>query len=81
MWHVYITMLNLPKRIRMKAKIMLAGIWVGPHMPSMKLLLEPIDDLNHLYTDGLTVMLPNGHADFRAKLVMAVLICMQRLQC
>ena len=58
----------------MKAEnIMLAGVWVGPQKPSMKLLLEPIiDDLKRLYTDGLTVMLPNGHTDFKAKLVLAV---------
>ena len=74
MWPVYVTILNLPPSIQMKAEnIMLAGVWVGPHKPSMKLLLEPIiDDLKYLYTDGLTVMLPNGHADFKAKLAMAV---------
>ena len=71
--HVYITILNLPIRIWMKENIILPGIWVGPHKPSMKLLLEPIvDDLSYLYTDSLTVMLPNGHADFKANLEMAV---------
>ena len=72
MWPVYVTILNLPPSIQMKAEnIMLAGVWVRPHKPSMKLLLEPIiDDLKYLYTDGLTVTLPpNGHADFK---VMAV---------
>ena len=73
MWPVYVTILNLPPSIEMKAEnITLDGVWVGPHKPSMKLLLDPIiDDLKYLYTDGLTVMLLNGHADFKAKLVMA----------
>ena len=58
----------------MKAdNIILAGVWVGPHKPSMKLLLQPVmDDLNCLCRDGLTVMLPNGSEDFKAKLVFAV---------
>lgn len=71
MWPVYISVLNLHPSIRMKAdNIILAGVWVGPHKPSMKLLLQPVmDDLNCLYRDGLTVMLPNGSEDFKAKLV------------
>lgn len=74
MWPVYISVLNLHPSIRMKAdNIILAGVWVGPHKPSMKLLLQPVmDDLNSLCRDGLTVMLPNGSEDFKAKLVFAV---------
>ena len=55
----------------MKAdNIIFAGVWVGPHKPSMKLLLQPVmNDLNCLYRDGLTVMLPNGSEGFKAKLV------------
>ena len=58
----------------MKAdNIILAGVWIGPHKPSMKLLLQPVmDDLNCLCRDGLTVMLPKGSEDFKAKLVFAV---------
>ena len=73
MWPVCITVLNLPPRIRMNAEnILLAGLWVGPQKPSMKLLLDPvIQDLNNLHTHGLTVTLPNGPVNFKVKLVLA----------
>lgn len=74
LWPVYLVILNLPPEVRMNASnIMLAGLWVGPTKPLMKLLLDPIlSSLKNLSTDGIMINTPNGMQRLKGKLVMGL---------
>ena len=74
MWPVYLAILNLPPNIRMNAEnMLLAGLWVGPKKPAMKLLLDPVmSTLQDLYTKGLTFPLPSGNVNVKAKLLFGI---------
>ena len=73
-WPVYLVILNLPARIRMKAEnIIFCGLWVGPGKPPMPRLLEPImKTLRSLKTSGLQIRTPAGLSTVRARLVMGI---------
>jgi hypothetical protein len=77
-WPVYLVILNLPAQVRMNAQnIILCGVWVGPTKPLMNLLLDPICEcLQQLSTLGINI----GDHVYRAKLVMGVFDCQQKLQ-
>jgi len=55
LYPVFIVILNLPPKIRMNAENMiLAGLYVGPKKPVMKLLLDPVmKNLKHLLVFGV----------------------------
>ena len=74
LYPVLIVILNLPPDIRMNAEnIILAGLFVGPKKPVMKLLLDPVmKNLEHLFIDGLTMSLPGGLTTVKTKLVFGV---------
>ena len=74
LWPVFLTILNLPASIRMKAEnVILAGLWYGPSKPPMTLLLEPVlKSLQYLSTSGVVVRTPTGLRTIRAMLVMGV---------
>lgn len=82
LWPVFLTILNLPASIRMKAEnVLLIGLWYGPSKPPMKLLLEPVlESLRELSISGVVVRTPAGVKTFRSMLVMGV-IFLQRLLC
>ena len=74
LWPVFVTILNLPISIRMKAEnVLLAGLWYGSAKPPMKLLLEPVlASIKQLSISGLTIMTANGLKRIRAKVVMGI---------
>ena len=74
LWPVFLTILNLPANIRMKAEnVLLAGLWYGPTKPPMKQLLEPVlENLQHLSAPGVVVRTPSGLRTIYARLVMGV---------
>ena len=74
LYPVLIVILNLPPNIRMNAENMiLAGLYVGPKKPVMKLLLDPVmKNLEHLFIEGLTMSLPGGLTTVKTKLVFGV---------
>ena len=74
LWPVFLTILNLPISIRMKAEnVLLAGLWYGPTKPPMKLLLQPVlNRLKQLATSGLTIRTPEGLRRIRTKVVMGI---------
>ncbi len=74
LWPVYLAILNLPARIRMKAEnMLLCGLWVGPGKPPISLLLAPIaKTIRSLGTLGLQVRTFGGLCTVHAKLVMGV---------
>ena len=72
LWPVFLSILNLPASIRMKAEnILLAGLWYGPSKPPMKLLLDPIlASLREISVSGVVVRTPTGLQHIRVKLIM-----------
>ena len=74
LWPVYLVILNLPARIRMKAEnILFCGLWAGPGKPPMPRLLAPImKTIRSLTSLGIQVTTPGGLATIRAKLVMGI---------
>lgn len=74
LWPVYLVILNLPARIRMKAEnIILCGLWVGPGKPQMPRLLAPImKTIRSLTTLGIQISTPCGLSTIRAKLAMGI---------
>lgn len=73
LWPVFLTILNLPPAIRMKAEnILLAALWYGPGKPPMWELLGPA--LKHLQqlSAGVTIHTPDGPRSVRGRLVMGV---------
>ena len=74
LWPVFLTILNLPANIRMKAEnVLLAGLWYGSTKPPMRQLLEPVlENLKQLSAPGVVFRTPSGLRTIRAKLVMAV---------
>ena len=74
LWPVFLTILNLPASIRMKAEnVILAGLWYGPSKPPMTLLLEPVlKSLQGLSASGVVVRTPTSLRTIRAMLVMGV---------
>lgn len=74
LWPVFLSILNLPASIRMKAEnILLAGLWYGPTKPPVKLLLEPLmESLQSVSFSGLSVKTPEGMKIVRTRLVMGI---------
>ena len=75
LWPVYLVILNLPAKVRMKSQnVILCGLWVGPIKPVMKLLLEPImTHLRRLCSVGLAFTTPNGAlTNIRTKVVLGI---------
>ena len=74
MWPVYVSVLNLPIKVRMNSSnIILAGRWVGQKKPPMKSLLEPVLlDLEKLKNDGFTIRLSGREVRCTGQLVMAL---------
>ena len=74
LWPVYLTILNLPPRIRMKDEnTLLCGLWFGPQKPPIMSLLKPVTKfLKSLYTVGTTMMTRDGIRTIRAMLLTGV---------
>jgi len=74
LWPVYLVILNLPARIRMKAEnVLLCGLWVGTTKPMVDLLLTPITKfVKKLSTLGLSIQTCRGYLTVRAKLVVGI---------
>ena len=62
LWPVFLSILNLPASIRLKAEnVLLTGLWYGPSKPPMKLLLYPIlASLRELSVSGVVLRTPTG---------------------
>ncbi len=74
LWPVFLTILNLPASIRMKAEnVLLCGLWYGPTKPPISGLLDPVlNNIQRLTTVGMSMMTPAGLRTVRAKLVMGI---------
>ena len=74
LWPVYLVILNLPARTRMKAEnIIFCGLWAGPGKPPMPHLLAPImKTIRSLTSLGIQVTTPGGLATIQVKLVMEI---------
>ena len=74
LWPVFLSILNLPVNIRMKAEnVILAGLWYGPTKTPMKLLLEPaMESLDMLSSSGVRVDTPDGPTTVHGKVMMGV---------
>jgi len=74
LWPVYLTIENLPPRIRFKNEnTITCGLWFGPKKPAMNLLLLPVVKmLRSLYTIGISMAVPSGIKTIRAKLLNGV---------
>ena len=83
LWPVFLSILNLPASIRMKAEnVFLTGLWHGPFKPPMKRLLYPIlASLRELSVSVVVVKTPTGLQHIKAKLMMGFLICLLKLLC
>ena len=75
LWPVFLSILNLPIELRMKAEnILLVGLWYGPTKKNMKLFLESImTSLHPLLGDSVSIRTPEGDRPMRVKVVMGVL--------
>jgi len=73
LWPVYLTINNLPPRIRTnKANTILCGLWFGPK-PAIRSLLQPVVEmLQSLYTVGITIKVPSGIKTVRAMLLNGI---------
>ena len=55
--------------------MILAGLYVGPKKPVMKLLLDPVmKNLKHLFIEGSTMSLSGGLTTVKTKLVFGVFV-------
>ena len=74
LWPVSLVILNLPSKIHTKAQnILLAGVWVGPCKPPMKLLINPVvNAIKQLNTTGFHVATATGIEIVHAKLVIGI---------
>lgn len=74
LWPVYLTIENLPPRIRFKNEnTITCGLWFGPKKPAMNLLLLPVVKmLRSLYTIGISMTVPSGIKTIWAKLLNGV---------
>ena len=72
-WPVYLVILNLPARIRMKAEnIIFCGLWVGPGKPPVTPVGTNYESLRSLKTSGIQIRTLAGLSTIRAKLVMGI---------
>ena len=71
---MFLTILNLPVNIRMKAEnVLLAGLWYDPTKPPMRQLIEPVlENLQQLSAPGEVVRTPSGLRTICARLVMGL---------
>ena len=74
MWPVYLLVLNLPVKVSMNScNIILAGLWVGPTKPPMKLLLDPvIFNLERLRNESFEITISGRNITITGQLMMAI---------
>lgn len=70
-WPVLLSVTSLPPKIRMNVDyLLLAGIWLGPVKPDMKLILQPvIEKIDHF---DVTIQTSDGRKNLKAKLLLGV---------
>ena len=74
MWPVYLSILNLPAKVRMNSdNIILAGLWVGAIKPLMKSLLDPvISNPELLKTESFNVTILGRSITITGQLMIAI---------
>lgn len=70
-WPVLLSVVNLPPKILMNVdSLLLAGIWLGPVKPDMKLILQPV--IARIDSINTTIKTSDGLRNLKAKLLLAV---------
>lgn len=73
-WPIYLAVTSLPPHLRMRRNyLLLAGAWFGPKKPDLDIILKPVlDNIDHLYYNGIQVKHINGIKVVRAVLLLGV---------
>lgn len=74
MWPVYLLVSTLPVKVCMNSSnIILAGLWVGPTKPPVKLLLDPvISILEHIKNESFEILILGRNIALTGQLIIEI---------
>jgi len=76
MWPVYLLVSTLPVKVCMNSSnIILAGLWVGPTKPPVKLLLDPvISILEHIKNESFEILILGRNIALTGQLIIEIFL-------